>query len=181
MLKAGYTAVCEFHYLHSQPDGRPYADPAAMSPGADRRGRDAGIGLTLLPTLYQTSDFGGAPPTAAAAAVRVATRRVSRLLDALRSAHAQSPQRRDRHRAAQPARSAGRALRTVLDLAAATRRSIHIHIAEQEREVAGLRSALGARPIEWLLEHAAVDRRWCLVHATHRRRRNCKASPRRAR
>ena len=64
MLKAGYTAVCEFHYLHNQPDGTAYAERGAMCQALIDAATTAGIGLTLLPTLYQTADFGGAPPTA---------------------------------------------------------------------------------------------------------------------
>src|SRR5919106_6131945 len=63
MVKDGYTSVCEFHYLHNQPDGRPYADRAVMCQALVDAAATAGIGLTLLPTLYQTADFGGAPPT----------------------------------------------------------------------------------------------------------------------
>ncbi|MBS0581964.1 MAG: formimidoylglutamate deiminase [Proteobacteria bacterium] len=59
MLEAGYTQVCEFHYLHHQPNGQPYADPAAMSLALIEAAREAGIGLTLLPTLYMTGGFDG--------------------------------------------------------------------------------------------------------------------------
>ncbi|MFY8135538.1 MAG: amidohydrolase family protein, partial [Aquimonas sp.] len=59
MLEAGYTRVCEFHYLHHAPDGRPYADPAAMSRALIEAARETGIGLTLLPVLYMTGGFDG--------------------------------------------------------------------------------------------------------------------------
>jgi formimidoylglutamate deiminase len=61
MLKAGYTHVCEFHYLHNAPDGTPYADPAAMSRAIIEAAREAGISLTLLPVLYLTGGFDGRP------------------------------------------------------------------------------------------------------------------------
>jgi formimidoylglutamate deiminase len=166
MLKAGYTAVCEFHYLHNQPDGTAYAEPSAMSQALIDAATTAGIGLTLLPTLYQTSDFGGAAPNARQRQFVLATERFLDLVDELSRSHAQSPQIEigvalHSLRAVPP-----EALRTVLTSLPSSK-SIHIHIAEQEREVTAAQQHLGARPIEWLLEHARVDRRWCLVHATH--------------
>ena len=62
MLAAGYTAVCEFHYVHHDPAGQPYADPAEMSLRLVAAARRAGIGLTMLPVLYQHSGFGARPP-----------------------------------------------------------------------------------------------------------------------
>src|SRR3546814_17649464 len=59
MLEAGYTSVCEFHYLHHAPDGLPYADPAAMSPALVAAARDPGLRVTLLPVLYLAGGFGG--------------------------------------------------------------------------------------------------------------------------
>ena len=166
MLKAGYTAVCEFHYLHNQADGTPYADRGAMCQALIDAATTAGIGLTLLPTLYQTADFGGAAPTARQRQFVLATDQYLDLVDELSRAHAQSSQVEigvalHSLRAVPPD-----ALRTVLTSLPAGK-AIHIHIAEQEREVAAAQQHLGARPIEWLLEHARVDRRWCLVHATH--------------
>jgi formimidoylglutamate deiminase len=166
MLKAGYTAVCEFHYLHNQRDGSPYADGAAMSQALIDAAATAGIGLTLLPTLYQTADFGGAPPTQRQRQFVLATDRYLDLIDGLSRAHAQSPNVEigialHSLRAVPPD-----ALRSVLT-SLPDSKTIHIHIAEQEREVAAAQQHLHARPIEWLIEHARVDRRWCLVHATH--------------
>lgn len=164
MLKAGYTSVCEFHYLHNQPDGAAYAERGAMCQAILDAATTAGIGITLLPTLYQTADFGGAPPTARQRQFVLATDQYLDLLDQL--SRAQSPQVEigvalHSLRAVPPD-----ALRTVLTALPASK-TIHIHIAEQEREVAAAQQHLHARPIEWLLGHARVDRRWCLVHATH--------------
>jgi len=164
MLKAGYTSVCEFHYLHNQPDGSPYAERATMCQALIDAATTSGIGLTLLPTLYQTSDFGGAPPTARQRQFVLETSQFLDLVDEV--SRAQSPQVEvgialHSLRAVPP-----EALRTVLESLPAIR-TIHIHIAEQEREVAAAQQHLGVRPIEWLMEHARVDRRWCLVHATH--------------
>ena len=166
MLKAGYTAVCEFHYLHNQADGTPYAERATMCQALIDAAATAGIGLTLLPTLYQTADFGGAPPTPRQRQFVLTTDQYLDLIDELSRAHTQSLQVEigvalHSLRAVPPD-----ALRTVLTALPAIK-TIHIHIAEQEREVAAAQQHLGARPIEWLMEHARVDRRWCLVHATH--------------
>lgn len=164
MLKAGYTAVCEFHYLHNQADGTPYSERAAMSQALVDAAASAGIGLTLLPTLYQTSDFGGAPPTERQRQFVLGTEQFLDLLDDCRRAH--SPQLEiglafHSLRAVPPT-----VMQTVLT-AKPDASVIHIHVAEQEREVTAAQQHLGARPIEWLLEHAHLDRRWCLVHATH--------------
>jgi formimidoylglutamate deiminase len=164
MLKAGYTAVCEFHYLHNQADGTEYGERAAMCQALIDAAATSGIGLTLLPALYQTSDFGGVPPTQQQRQFVLTTDRYLDLIDELSRAHsAQVEVGIALHSLrAVPAD----ALRTVLDSLPAIR-TIHIHIAEQEREVAAAQQHLGLRPIEWLIEHARVDRRWCLVHATH--------------
>ena len=166
MLKAGYTAVCEFHYLHNQPDGRPHDDPTAMCQALIDAATTAGIGMTLLPTLYQTSDFGDVPPTQRQRQFTLETRRYLDLLGRCRDTAQRSAQLEigiafHSLRAVPPA-----SLQAVLD-ARSDCKTIHIHIAEQEREVVSAQQHFGRRPVEWLLEHAPVDRRWCLVHATH--------------
>jgi formimidoylglutamate deiminase len=164
MLKAGYTAVCEFHYLHNQADGAAYAERAAMSQALIDAAATSGIGLTLLPTLYQTSDFGNAPPTPRQRQFVLETDQYLDLIDEL--SRLQSPQVEIGMALHSLRAVPADALRTVLASLPAIE-TIHIHIAEQEREVAAAQQHLGARPIQWLIEHARVDRRWCLVHATH--------------
>ena len=166
MLKAGYTSVCEFHYLHQQPDGQPYEDPTAMHQALIDAAATAGIGMTLLPTLYQTSDFGGAPPTLRQQQFTLTTDAFLALVDRIRSQAPRSAQFEigvalHSLRAVPP-----QALAEVLQQTRDSR-TIHIHIAEQEREVEAAQRTLERRPIEWLLENAHVDERWCLVHATH--------------
>jgi formimidoylglutamate deiminase len=166
MLKAGYTSVCEFHYLHNQADGSPHAEPTAMCQALIDAASNAGIGLTLLPTLYQTSDFGGAAPTRRQLQFRLSTDSFLALVDRLRTQHPRSAQLEigvalHSLRAVPP-----QAIAEVLELSRDCK-AIHIHIAEQEREVDAATATLKRRPIEWLLEHARVDDRWCLVHATH--------------
>jgi formimidoylglutamate deiminase len=164
MLKAGYTAVCEFHYLHNQPDGRPYAERGIMSQAVMDAASASGIGLTLLPALYMTSDFNDAPPTPRQRQFVLDVDEFMRLTDGLRSSS-----RVDVGMAFHSLRAVPpRALASVLDaLASRQRCAIHIHVAEQEREVAASLHSLQQRPVEWLMQNAPVDSRWCLVHATH--------------
>ncbi|MFE8647103.1 formimidoylglutamate deiminase [Sphingomonas sp. NCPPB 2930] len=168
MLEAGYTSVCEFQYVHHGADGRAYADDATLSRALLRAAQAAGIGFTLLPVLYQTSGFGSRPPTDGQRRFVRSTDSMLRLLEALGPACA-----------AQGARLglAPHSLRAVppdglqavlagldaLDPGA----PLHIHIAEQTQEVDDCIAWSGQRPVAWLLEHAPVDARWCLVHATH--------------
>lgn len=168
MLKAGYTSVCEFHYLHrpgnAATDDRD-GDPMMMSQALIDAAASAGIGLTLLPTLYQTSDFGGAAATARQRQFTLDTERyiafVQRLRELPHSAQLEIGIALHSLRAVPPD-----AMRSVLE-AQGKSGVIHIHIAEQQREVEASIAHLGRRPIEWLLENAPVDDRWCLVHATH--------------
>lgn len=165
MLAAGYTHVCEFHYLHNAPDGRPYADPAAMSKAIIEAAREAGIGLTLLPVLYMTGGFDGRALSARQQRFGLSVDAYLRLLDSLRALES------DRVRVGIALHSLRAvpegALREVLASPLANGRVIHMHIAEQVGEVQDCLALRGARPVEWLFEHANVDARWCLVHATH--------------
>ncbi|MEO7326612.1 MAG: formimidoylglutamate deiminase [Dokdonella sp.] len=175
MLKAGYTQVCEFHYLHHQPDGRPYADPAAMSLALIEAAQDSGIGLTLLPTLYMTGGFDGRPLSERQRRFGHDVDGFLRLVERLRTL--ESPLMNvgialHSLRAVPP--DAMRAVLAGIDAlppSAAQRPAssmpVHIHIAEQIGEVQDSLAIRNARPVEWLLDHAPLDRRWCLVHATH--------------
>jgi len=168
MLEAGYTAVCEFHYVHHDHTGQPYADDATLAQCLLRAAHKAGIGLTLLPVLYQTSGFGGTPPTDGQRRFVRSTDNMLRLLERLKPLCE-----------AQGARLglAPHSLRAVppdglrealagLNAIDATA-PVHIHIAEQTAEVEACVAWSGQRPVEWLLNHADVNARWCLVHATH--------------
>jgi formimidoylglutamate deiminase len=164
MLEAGYTTVCEFHYLHHAPDGRPYADPAAMSRALVRAARDTGIRLTLLPVLYMTGGFDGRP-------LGERQRRFGHDVDAFLALIEALRADED---AALRVGCALHSLRAVpADAMAAVLAALprdmpmHIHIAEQLGEVQDCLALRGARPVEWLLGNADVDARWTLVHATH--------------
>jgi len=165
MLETGYTAVCEFHYLHHAPDGRPYADPAAMSLALIEAARETGIQLLLLPTLYQVGGFDGRPLTPRQ---RRFGHSVDAYLSLLQRLHSSRAPGLDvgiglhSLRAVPPA-----ALQEVLAARKHSRQPVHLHIAEQTAEVEDCLHHRAARPVAWLLEHAAVDQDWCLVHATH--------------
>ncbi|MCX7514809.1 formimidoylglutamate deiminase [Frateuria sp. STR12] len=165
MLKAGYTQVCEFHYLHHQPDGTPYAQPEAMSLALVEAAREAGIALTLLPVLYMRGGFDGRPLGARQRRFGHEVDAYLRLLETLRS-------QQDADLSVGIALHSLRAvpedaLQAVLTSGLAQDGPIHIHIAEQLGEVQDCLAIRGARPVEWLLDHADVGERWCLVHATH--------------
>lgn len=165
MLEAGFTRVGEFHYLHHGPDGAAYANPAEMAARIAAASHETGIGLTLLPVFYAHAGFGGAAPTPAQRRFANGLDTFARLLDASRSACAGldgavvglAPHSL---RAATPEE-----LVALVPMAAGG--PIHIHIAEQVREVEDCRAWSGRAPVEWLLDEAPVDARWCLVHATH--------------
>jgi formimidoylglutamate deiminase len=165
MLKAGYTSVAEFHYVHRDPRGNAYADPAELSRRVAAAASAAGIALTLLPVFYAHAGFGGAPPAAGQRRFVHSVDDYARLVATLA---------RDLPKARCDLGVAAHSLRAVTpdELAAVATLApadspIHIHAAEQTREVAECLAWSGARPIEWLLEHAGVDARWCVVHATH--------------
>ena len=165
MLEAGFTSVAEFHYVHHQPDGRPYANVAETSERIAAAAAASGIGLTLLPVHYAWGGVGRKPTGDGQRRFRTDLDLYARLYEA-----------------------AGRAVRG-LDGAAlgvaphslraadasefprlielASGAPFHIHAAEQPREVEECLAGLGARPVEWLIANQPLDRRWCIIHATH--------------
>ncbi|MDF3864277.1 formimidoylglutamate deiminase [Pseudomonas denitrificans (nom. rej.)] len=166
MLKAGYTGVAEFHYVHHDVDGKPYANPAELALRVSQAATDAGIGLTLLPVLYSHAGFGGQAPSEGQRRFINSTENYLRLIDGLRA-----------HLATRPQQGVGLCFHS---LRAVTPQQItevlgvdssgcpvHIHIAEQQKEVDDCLAWSGRRPLQWLYENIEVDERWCLVHATH--------------
>ena len=165
LLEAGFTRVGEFHYLHHDRDGRSYANPAEMAERIAGAAQTTGIGLTLLPCFYAHSHFGGAAP-------HDGQRRFICSVDAFadlveRSRHSVNPL------AGATVGIAPHSLRAVTpaELTAITALAgggpVHIHAAEQMREVDECVAWSGLRPVEWLLRNAEPDHRWCLIHATH--------------
>lgn len=168
LLERGFTSVAEFHYLRNDTTGQPYDDPVEMGRRILAAAELTGIGMTILPTVYRSADFGGVEPTpdqrrfvasvedlvgdiaVLGAGAKPGAVRVGLALHSLRAVPPQS-----------------------LAVAVEAARSmdphipIHIHAAEQEREVAACLEWSGARPVEWLLDNAPMDDAWCVVHATH--------------
>jgi formimidoylglutamate deiminase len=165
MLEAGFTRVGEFHYIHHDISGAPYANLGELAERIAAAAQVAGIGLTLLPVFYAHAGFGGRAPDAAQRRFINSIDGFSQLLEASRLAVAGLP--------GAIIGVAPHSLRAVTpeELAAvvtlAGKDPIHIHIAEQTREVDECVAWSGKRPLQWLFDHALVDRRWCLVHATH--------------
>lgn len=164
MLEAGYTRVCEFHYLHHAPDGRAYDDPAAMSRALIDAARETGIRLTLLPVLYMTGGFDRRPLAERQRRFAHDVDGYLRLVDALRvGEHAALRIGCALHSLRAVPEDAMRAVLAALPADV----RVHVHIAEQTGEVEDCIAVRGARPVQWLLDHADVDARWTLVHATH--------------
>ncbi len=165
MLETGFTRVGEFHYLHRDPAGRPYANPVETAERVAAAAERTGIGLTLLPVFYAHSNFGGAAPVAGQRRFINTMDQFGELMEASRKAIAGL---QDANLGVAP-----HSLRAVTpnELAAivplAEGGPIHIHAAEQTKEVDDCVAWCGMRPVEWLLDHAEVDEHWCLVHATH--------------
>ncbi|MBB5446280.1 MULTISPECIES: formimidoylglutamate deiminase [unclassified Paraburkholderia] len=166
MLKAGYTSVCEFHYVHHAQDGQRYANQAELAQRVVDAASASGIGITMLPVLYQYSGFGARAP-------RDDQRRFintpESLLDLLGTLRAARPEHAALRYGVAPhsLRAVSEAsLRTLLGGIDATV-PVHIHIAEQTAEVDACLETEGTRPVQLLLDRFDVDSRWCLVHATH--------------
>jgi formiminoglutamate deiminase len=165
MLEAGFTHVGEFHYLHHDRGGVPFADPGELAARIAAAAAHTGIGLTLLPSFYAHSGFGGAAPAARQRRFINDPERFAHIVEACRKAVRTLPGASvgvapHSLRAVTPGE-----LTAVLELAPAA--VVHIHIAEQIREVEDCITWSGRRPVEWLLENQSVDESWCLVHATH--------------
>jgi formiminoglutamate deiminase len=165
MLESGFTRVGEFHYLHHDRDGRPFGDSAEMAGRIIAAASETGIGLTLLPVFYAHGGFGGQDPTANQRRFICNPDTFGRLVEASRRkalSHPGSVVGIAPHslRAITPEE-----LTAILPLAG--NGPIHIHAAEQQREVDDSLAWSGRRPVEWLLDEVAADSRWCLVHATH--------------
>ncbi len=163
MLRGGYTHVCEFHYLHHAPDGRAYDDPLTMMWMLVEAARDAGIGLTVLPVLYERAGFN-------APVLRDDQRRF-----ATDATWVLAAQKRISASASGPLVNSGVAIHSlraanaesISALVASAQGPIHIHVSEQTGEVDECVKTTGLRPVEWLLRNHALDARWQLIHATH--------------
>jgi formimidoylglutamate deiminase len=165
MVEAGYGRVCEFHYLHNDPCGARYADPLEMASAHVRAAATAGIGLTLVPVLYTHAAFGGAEPTHGQRRFIQTTDQYLEMWTAL---------------TAEAGKDGFDLAASIHSLRAVTPQQItdvvggvpaglpiHIHIAEQTKEVNDCLAWSGKRPVQWMLDHVGLSDRWRLVHATH--------------
>lgn len=165
MLEAGFSRVGEFHYLHNDSDGSHYDNIAEMPERIAAASRDTGINLTLLPVYYAHSGFGGLDPREDQRRFIHNTASFGRLMESCSKIVSLLP--------GSNLGVAPHSLRAVTAteledvLPMAKDGPIHIHVAEQTREVEESIASTGQRPVEWLLDHAPVDERWCLIHATH--------------
>jgi len=163
-LRHGYTSVCEFHYLQRAVDGASYARPAETAERVAAAAQLAGMGVTLLPVLYSHAGFGAQPLTPGQARFRTDVDDVLGIVEAL------APLRGGQLEvgaAPHSLRAAGIDAIRALVAGLPAERPLHIHIAEQEAEVAQCIAHTGQRPVAYLLDRLALDARWCLVHATH--------------
>ena len=166
MVKAGFSCVGEFQYLHHQPDGSLYDEPAEMSLRCISAAEQAGIAITMLPTLYKYSGFGGQASNAGQRRFVNDADRFLEIYGTLKAVCSASPRRRlgiSPHslRAVTP-----ELLKTVLNGIEGDAR-IHIHVAEQTKEVDDCLAWSGKRPVEFLLDQFDISSRWCAIHATH--------------
>jgi formimidoylglutamate deiminase len=169
MIKQGYTSVAEFHYVHHQPNGKPYSSVSQLSQSVINAANITGINLTLLPVLYMNAGFGDQ-------ALLDDQKRFGNSVDSYLALHDEVT----RYCSHQSQHSVGMALHSLRAVPASSMTEvishfkdrahscpIHIHIAEQTQEVEQSINALGKRPVEWLLDNYDIDKQWCLIHATH--------------
>jgi formimidoylglutamate deiminase len=165
MLEAGFGASVEFHYLHHQPDGAPYARLGEMSERIAAAAETSGIGLTLLPVLYEHGGCDGRPLGPGQRRFGNGVDRYAALLEDARAAVTALPPDCVVGVAPHSLRAVSRdSLGAVADLAKAG--PIHMHLAEQIAEVEEVEAQWGARPVAWALDHLPLDPRWCLIHCT---------------
>ncbi|WP_426419627.1 formimidoylglutamate deiminase [Bradyrhizobium genosp. A] len=165
MLEQGFTRVGEFHYLHHDRDGSHYADPAEMAARIAQASEASGIALTLLPSFYAHGSFGGAAPHDGQRRFICSVDQFTTLMAASRKAIANLPGANIGIAPHSLRAVAPDELAAVIPLAEGG--PVHIHAAEQVKEVEDCLAWSGQRPVQWLLEHAPLDQRWCLIHATH--------------
>jgi len=169
MLQKGYTSVAEFHYLHHQPNGSPYADRSEMSARLLDAASEAGIAVTLLPVLYCRGGFNNEPVQHAQHRFRNHPDDYLKLLGECHSLCAKDPDRSLGFAAHSLRAVSPSDITMTIDSAGDLLEGapIHIHVAEQMREVNDCLAVTGARPVAWLYDQCEVTDRWCLIHATH--------------
>ena len=165
LLRGGYTQVCDFHYLHHDVHGQPYPEPATMCWALADAAADAGIGLTVLPVLYERAGFAQATlrdDQRRFAGTPALVRQLTRAVEGCQRPHVNAGVAIHSLRAANT-----ESIKALLHLVGEEPLPIHIHVAEQTQEVDDCMTATGERPIAWLCKTFAPGTRWQLVHATH--------------
>ncbi len=167
LLKQGYTGVGEFHYLHHDANGAAYANPAELSQRIIAAATDTGIHLTHLPVMYETANFGGVPAHEGQRRFVHSVDAYLKLLETLRKKYPALTLGIAPHslRAVTP-ESLKKIIEALPSLGLADC-PIHMHVAEQTKEVDDCMAWSGKRPLEWLADNVEVNARWCLVHSTH--------------
>jgi formimidoylglutamate deiminase len=169
MLKHGYTTVAEFHYMHNDRDGKPYADRAELAHSIVGAASAAGIGLTILPVLYAHGGFGHKPLSPAQRRFRGDPAAIVEILRGIADFHLPAPLLR-LGVAPHSARAVDALLLTEM-VDAASRLDptmpIHMHVSEQTGEVAECLATHGVTPLQWIADLVAIDKRWCFIHSTH--------------
>jgi formimidoylglutamate deiminase len=175
MLKMGYTRVAEFHYLHHDIDGNKYSGAhsnnnlATMAHAIFKAAQSSGIGLTLLPVLYQYAGFGQQTPNEGQKRFINSTVQFNELVSECFALTKEYPNTNigiaPHSLRAVDKKSIKEAVKHVRSLD--NKAPIHIHIAEQQQEVADCLQHYTKRPVQWLLDNIKLDEHWCLIHATH--------------
>ena len=166
MMRNGYTSVAEFHYLHHDRDGKAYETPATMGECLIEAARRTGIALTLVPVYYRNGDFGKPASERQRRFIFEDVDAYFRLIEDTRraaSAYDRCLVGAGVHSLRAADQEEVKRIFTEVD----PRSPLHIHISEQQGEVARCKEHWGKRPVEWLLDHVSVDSRCHLVHATH--------------
>lgn len=169
MVKAGFTSVCEFHYMHHDADGNQYSEPAEMSLALVRAAQTAGIGLTMLPVLYSQGGYLGKEPNQGQRRFICSPDQLLTIIGRLQADSVGDPMLAVGVAPHSPRQASEDAMREVIGtlLNGDTGAPIHIHVAEQEKDVTESVEVTGQRPVEWTLNHFDVGPQWCLIHATH--------------
>jgi len=169
MVKAGFTSVCEFHYMHHDADGTAYAEPAEMSLALVRAAQTAGIGLTMLPVLYSQGGYLGKEPNEGQRRFICSPEQLLSIISTLQIDAVDDPMLAVGVAPHSPRQASEDAMREVIGtlLRGDPDAPIHIHVAEQEKDVTESVEVTGQRPVEWTMNHFELGPQWCLVHATH--------------
>lgn len=169
MVKAGFTSVCEFHYMHHDAKGELYAEPAEMSLALVRAAQTAGIGLTMLPVLYSQGGYLGKEPNEGQRRFICTPDQLLKIISRLQVDAQNNPMLAVGVAPHSPRQVSEHAMREVIGalLDNDPEAPIHIHVAEQEKDVSESVDVTGQRPVEWTMSHFDVGPQWCLIHATH--------------